>query len=157
MKFRERRVETTISNLLSPVTFEVLTAWTIKITILRAVTPCNVVDAYRCFRGICCLHSQGQWVNRARNYSARCSFPAWLLGLPFDPEDGGNMFLLKSMSSIRLNGVTSQKIAVFLVDSILAYFPYFEEIKESLWDHLAVCICSPIIVRLMRSPCCLYL
>jgi hypothetical protein len=50
--------------------FEVLTAVTMKNTIIWSVTPCSLVDVYRGFRGRCCL-----------------------LGLVFDLEDVKSTFL----------------------------------------------------------------
>jgi hypothetical protein len=34
-------------------------------------------------------------------------------------------------------------IRVGFSSQFLAYFPYFEEIKEGLWDHLALCVSPP--------------
>jgi hypothetical protein len=30
-----------------------------KTTVFWVFTPCNLVEVYRCFRGVCCLHYQG--------------------------------------------------------------------------------------------------
>jgi hypothetical protein len=98
--------------------------------ILWDVTACNVVDVYRCVTRYT-LPPFSRSISKPSNNLTCCLLPAWLLGLPFEPEDGGNTLLRKSMSSIRLNRVISQKITVFLVGSFLAYFPYFEEIKKA--------------------------
>jgi hypothetical protein len=30
-----------------------------KMAVVWAVSPCSLVEVYRCFRGACCLHQQG--------------------------------------------------------------------------------------------------
>jgi hypothetical protein len=41
------------------VIFEVLTVMNMKMTVVRVVTPCSLIEFYRHFRGACCLHRQG--------------------------------------------------------------------------------------------------
>jgi hypothetical protein len=41
------------------VTFQVLTAASMKMTVFWDVRLCCLVEAYRRFRGTCCLHHQG--------------------------------------------------------------------------------------------------
>jgi hypothetical protein len=41
------------------VRFQVLTATSIKMTVFWGVSPCNLVETDRCFRGVCCLQHQG--------------------------------------------------------------------------------------------------
>jgi hypothetical protein len=38
--------------------FQVLTAVSTKMAIIRVVTPCSLVEVYQRFRGPCCLHHQ---------------------------------------------------------------------------------------------------
>jgi hypothetical protein len=68
--------------------FEVLTA----VTIFWGVKPCTLVQAYRWFGRMYCLHLQDRRVSQASNQqlSASC---CCLCGLFSDPEDGGNIFL----------------------------------------------------------------
>jgi hypothetical protein len=45
------------------VRFQVLVAAKIKMPLLWLVSPCSLVEVYRCFRGACYLHRQGdEWV-----------------------------------------------------------------------------------------------
>jgi hypothetical protein len=39
--------------------FEVLTVTSTKMAVFCVVSPCNMVDVYRRFRGAYCLHHQG--------------------------------------------------------------------------------------------------
>jgi hypothetical protein len=41
------------------VIFEVLTVMNMKMTVVRVVAPCSLIEFYRHFRGVCCLHRQG--------------------------------------------------------------------------------------------------
>jgi hypothetical protein len=63
-----------------------------KSTIFWDITLCSQLKVVRHFRGIYCLHLQGQ-INRARYQClATCFHAGIFLGL-FDPKDGGDMFL----------------------------------------------------------------
>jgi hypothetical protein len=42
--------------LIHSVTFQVLKAASMKMTVFWVVAPCSLVHVYRCFRGVCCLH-----------------------------------------------------------------------------------------------------
>jgi hypothetical protein len=37
----------------------------IQVMVFWVMTPCNNVDGYKCFRGLCCFHHQGE-VNDTR-------------------------------------------------------------------------------------------
>jgi hypothetical protein len=62
--------------------FEVLTAVLMKSTILWDITPCSLMKVNRRFGGTC-----------RRVPLATCVHAGFLLGLFFDHEDGGDMFL----------------------------------------------------------------
>jgi hypothetical protein len=63
------------------------------------ITSCNLLKIDRRFGGTCRFHLQGRRISQARNWRQGrwlvCSPPkaCFLLGLFFDPEDSGNMFL----------------------------------------------------------------
>jgi hypothetical protein len=64
--------------------FEVLTAVIKKSTVFWDITPCSQWKVKGRFGGTYRLHLQDQRISRARNQ----------LDLFFNPEDGGDMFLL---------------------------------------------------------------
>jgi hypothetical protein len=70
--------------------FEVLTATTVKTTVLWDVTPCRPVEVYWCFGGTYCLHLQ---LRRETEISNHLLASCWLLGLVFDHKYGGSTFL----------------------------------------------------------------
>jgi hypothetical protein len=70
----------------------------------------------RCFGGICHLHLQGRRIRQARTLFATCLHAGFLLGLFFDPEDGGSIFIPKRPLTFNgLHGVISQKIYLFII------------------------------------------
>jgi hypothetical protein len=70
--------------------FEVLTAVVMKSTIFLDITQCSPLKVYRCFGGTYRLYLHGRRISQA---TAICFYAGFLLGLFFDPEDGGDMFL----------------------------------------------------------------
>jgi hypothetical protein len=84
---------------LSLVRFEVLTVVVIKSTIFWDITPCSPLRVNRRFGGTYRLHLQCRKTSRAWNQSESrwqaelCFHAGFLLGLFFDPEDRGDMFL----------------------------------------------------------------
>jgi hypothetical protein len=79
--------------------FEVLTAVVMKSTMFCDITPCIPLRVNRRFGAKYHLNLQGQRISQAGNKSAlqsllaTCFYPGFLLGLRFDPEDGGDIFL----------------------------------------------------------------
>jgi hypothetical protein len=67
--------------------FEVLTAVVMNSTIFWDITPCSPLRVNRRFGGTYGLHLQ------SRALLATFFHAGFLLGLFFDPEDGGDMFL----------------------------------------------------------------
>jgi hypothetical protein len=72
-----------------------------KSSIFWKITPCSPLKVNRRFGGTRRLYLQGRRISRARNQSesrwqAELFFHAgFLLGLFYDPEDGGDMFFRK--------------------------------------------------------------
>jgi hypothetical protein len=62
----------------------------LKSTDIWSVTPCSLVEVYRCFKAIYCLHRQGLEVSQAR--SRQQAELLFLLSLLFNPEDGSTVF-----------------------------------------------------------------
>jgi hypothetical protein len=76
--------------------FEVLTAVFMKSTIFWDISPCSPLEVNRRFGGTRPLHLQGwriSWAGNQRESRWLCFHAGFLLGLFFNPEDGGNMFL----------------------------------------------------------------
>jgi hypothetical protein len=65
--------------------FEVLTAVVMKSIIFWDITQCSPLKVNRRFGGTYRLHLQA--------LLATCFYTGFLLGLYFDPEDGGDMFV----------------------------------------------------------------
>jgi hypothetical protein len=57
------------------------------------IKPCSPLKLNRSFRGTYCLHLQGRKIRQARNQRESRWQAERLLGLVFDPEYGGYMFL----------------------------------------------------------------
>jgi hypothetical protein len=67
-------------------------------TIVRDITPCSALSANRRLAGTYRLHLQVKKKSSATNqresrWPATCFHAGFLLGLFFDPADGGDMFL----------------------------------------------------------------
>jgi hypothetical protein len=73
--------------------FEVLRAVVMKSTIFLDITPCSLLKVKRRFGGTYRFRLQGRRISLARNQHESRWQAELLLGLFFDPEDGGNMFL----------------------------------------------------------------
>jgi hypothetical protein len=71
----------------------VLTAVIMKISIFWDITPYSPLKVNWRFGGKCHLHLQGWRINHERNKFPACFHAGFLLGLFFNPEDGGDMFL----------------------------------------------------------------
>jgi hypothetical protein len=74
--------------------FDVLTAVVMKSSIFWDITPCSSLKDNRHFGGTYRLHLHGRRKSRASLALLDSYFQAgFLIGLLFDPEDGGDMFL----------------------------------------------------------------
>jgi hypothetical protein len=75
--------------------FEVLAAVVIKSSVFWDTTPCSALKLNRRFKGTC-LQLQGWWMSQAKkkknSLNQIASRAGFLLGLFFDPEDGGDMY-----------------------------------------------------------------
>jgi hypothetical protein len=69
--------------------FEVVTVVVMKDTIFWDITPCSPLKVNRSFGGKYRLHLQGRKISLL----GTCFHASFLLGLFFDPKDGGDMFL----------------------------------------------------------------
>jgi hypothetical protein len=77
--------------------FEVLKAVIVKCSVFWDVTPCSPFKVNRRFGGKYCILLHGRRISHARNQSEACYLlhAGFLLGLFFDPNDGGDIFLRK--------------------------------------------------------------
>jgi hypothetical protein len=101
---------------------EVLTAVAMKRAVIWYVTLCQLVDVHQNFGRTNCLHLQGQRVSHSSNQQAYCLFPSvYLLGIPFDPEDGGSLFFQNDVELwLEPHSITSQMMIVFnILDAYL--------------------------------------
>jgi hypothetical protein len=83
-----------------------------KLQLFGASTPCSVVIVHRHIRKSYCLHFQNRKISREKQIS---KVVAYLLShLTVYLEDGGNIFL-RNFRELRLHGVTSRKIILFII------------------------------------------
>jgi hypothetical protein len=79
-------------------TFEIFTAATTKSTVFYDVTRCGLLQVYRRFGG-----------------SYLLLLADFMVGMLFDPDDGGNMFLQEVN---KIHSMTSQKIVLFITQGL---------------------------------------
>jgi hypothetical protein len=85
------------------VEFEILTEVVMKSSVVWNITLCRPMRVNRSLRGTYRLHLQGRRISQARNQREACRkelasrvallATCFMLGLFFDLEDGGDMFL----------------------------------------------------------------
>jgi hypothetical protein len=68
------------------VEFEVLTAVVVKVSVFWDIIKCSLLKVNRRLGQICRLHLQGRRISQVSCYILHAGF---LLGLHFDPEEGG--------------------------------------------------------------------
>jgi hypothetical protein len=92
------------------------------------ITPCSPLKVNWCFGGTCHLYLHGQRKASSACYLVHAGF---VLGLFFNPEAGGDMFLWNWLTFNRLHGVISQKIELFITTSVRTSNP-------TMWSHSLV-------------------
>jgi hypothetical protein len=102
------------------VRFEVLTAGTIRSSVFKDITQYSSVKFNCCFREIDRLHLHGRVVSEERKQheegSICCVFQVgFYLGLLFEPEDRGDMFLRKVKNTSRSRQPVLAPSHIFLV------------------------------------------
>jgi hypothetical protein len=93
-----------------------------------------LVEVHVRFGGPCCLHLRGLRVSQANSQQEvgdkqRALLAGHLLGIPFHPKDGGNMFLKMSVNFYQ-RVTTSQKIVLFIVTAARTNRPVMFHTKK---------------------------
>jgi hypothetical protein len=83
----ENEPKSSYADEISLVRFDFLTSVNINNNIFLDNVLCNLLDVYRCFGEMYCLHFHGRGVSYTRKY--RAGSVCYLHDLPFDCEDGG--------------------------------------------------------------------
>jgi hypothetical protein len=104
-----------------------------KSSVFQDIRPCSVLEASRCFGGICCLHLHGFRVDQARNL--RHAYPK------------------RQLTSNRLHGVIFQKILLFTTTVVGASNPTSDFLldlgfsRQSLWSWVIFWNLTPCSLR----------
>jgi hypothetical protein len=85
----------TSTNYIKSVGFQVGTPAAMKRNIFWNITPFSPLKGNQRFEGTYRLHLQDRRISRARNQLVTSFYAGFLLGLFFDSENGGDMFLRK--------------------------------------------------------------
>jgi hypothetical protein len=89
------------------------------VTIFWDITPCSPLKVSRCFGETYRLHLHGRKISRVRNQRRkRWKAEVCILGLFFDPEDGGDLLLKRHLTPTRLHGAISQRIVLFRTTAV---------------------------------------
>jgi hypothetical protein len=89
----------------------------LKSTVFWDITSCGPLKVNQ-HCGIKSPPSSGSKNKPGRVLLSTCFHPGFLLGLFFDPEDGGDMFLPNVGCFNGLHGVISQKIVLFITTAV---------------------------------------
>jgi hypothetical protein len=97
-----------------------------KIFIFWDITSCSPAEVNRLLGGTHHLHLQGRSASQSRN-QLKLNLPpataAFLLGLPFYPEDGDDVPPKRRLTHTALDGVLSQKVRHFVAIAVRAWNP----------------------------------
>jgi hypothetical protein len=90
------------------------------------ITPCSLLIVSECLGGSRRLNFNGRRIIQERNQSETSSKQSWNLGLFFDTEDGGDMFVRKIVLTFHgLHSLISKTIEFFITTSVRTSNPTY--------------------------------